>query len=282
MSAYAAPIIVTLLLWWASTGLILYLNGLSRRTFPWSLAGATAGLLLAFWGVYATCGETGAGSAYCGLFCGLTIWGWQIVTYYMGYITGPNHAPCPPDLRGWRRFVEALRTSLHHEVTIVICAVALVALTWGQPNQISLLTFLILWWAHSSAKLNLFFGAPNLSAELLPVDLRYLATYMRRRSMNLFFPIAVTAWTIASAYSAQRAYTAATPFQLVGFTILATLVAIAVAEHWFLVAPLDVNALWSWGVKDDHPAAREGYPAIEQKIERLCPVIDAPHAAGGI
>jgi hypothetical protein len=27
---------------------------------------------------------------------------------------------------------------------------------------------------------------------------------------------------------------------------------LAVAEHWFLVAPLHANALWSWGVKDGH------------------------------
>lgn len=282
MSAYAPPMIATLLLWWASTGLILYLNGLPRRTFPWSLAGATAGLLLAFWGVYVTRGETSGASAYCAFFCGLTIWGWQIVTYYMGFITGPNHAPCPPALRGWPRFVAALRTSLYHELAIVICAFGLVALTWDQPNQIGLSTFLILWWAHTSAKLNLFFGAPNLSAELLPADLRYLATYMRRRPMNLFFPVSVTASTVAAAWSAQRAFAAATPFWLVGDTVLATLVAIAVAEHWFLVAPLQVNALWSWGVKSEPSGDKETCPTIETKIERLCPAIDAPHIAGGI
>jgi putative photosynthetic complex assembly protein 2 len=274
--------IVALLLWWASTGFILYLNGLSRRTFAWSVAGATAGLLLAFWGICGTRAETSGASAYCAFFCGLMIWGWQIITYYMGFITGPNHAPCPPALRGWRRFVEALRTSLYHEVAIVICALALVALTWGQPNQIALWTFLLLWWAHTSAKLNLFFGAPNLGEELLPANLRYLATYKRRRPMNLFFPLSVTASTVAAVWSAQRAFAAATSFELVGYTVLATLVAIAVAEHWFLVAPLHANALWSWGVKTDHAGEKESGPAIEQKIERLCPAIDAPHVAGGI
>lgn len=282
MSAYAPPIIVALLLWWASTGFILYLNGLSRRTFSWSMTGATAALLLAFWGIYVTRAETSAASAYYAFFCGLMIWGWQIITYYMGFITGPNHAPCPPTLRGWRRFVAALRTSLYHEVAIVMCAFALVALTWGQPNQIGLWTFLILWWAHTSAKLNLFFGAPNLSAELLPVNLRYLATYMRRRPMNLFFPLSVTASTAAAVWSAQRALAAASSFELVGFTGLATLVAIAVAEHWFLVAPLNANALWSWGVKNDHSGEKQSAPAIEQKIERLRPTLDAPHVAGGI
>lgn len=250
MSDYAAPIFATLMLWWASTGVILYLDGLSRRTFVWSLIGATGLFLVALWGMSVTRAETSAASAYCAFSCGLMIWAWQLVTYYMGFITGPNHSPCPIHLTGWSRFVAAVGTSLYHELAIIVCAIFLVALTWGQPNQIGLWTFLILWWMHSSAKLNLFFGAPNLSAELLPAHLRYLVTYMRRRPMNLFFPVSVTVSTVATVLIAQKAVAATAPFELVGYTILATLMVLAVAEHWFLVAPLHANALWSWGVKD--------------------------------
>ncbi|CAJ0848820.1 hypothetical protein AMST5_00033 [freshwater sediment metagenome] len=250
MSAYAMPIIVTLLFWWASTGVILYLDGLSRRTFLWSMTGSTALFGVALWGMYAASAQVSASSAYCAFACGLMAWAWQLVSYYMGFITGPNHAPCPPGLGGWPRFVAAVGTSLHHEIAIIICAGALVALTWGKPNQIGPWTFLILWWMHTSAKLNLYFGAPNLSEELLPEQLRYLATYMRRRPMNLFFPASVTVSTVVTVLIAQRALAAATPFDVVGYTILATLMALAVAEHWFLVAPLHANSLWWWGVKD--------------------------------
>jgi putative photosynthetic complex assembly protein 2 len=263
MSAYAAPIFATLLLWWASTGVILYLDGLSRRTFGWSLAGATGLFLVSLWGMSATRAETTAASAYCAFSCGLMAWAWQLVTYYMGFITGPNRAPCPANLRGWGRFVEAVRTSLYHEIAIIVCALALVALTWGQPNQIGLWTFLILWWMHTSAKLNLFFGAPNLSDELLPAHLRYLVTYMRRRPMNLFFPVSVTASTVATVLISQKALAATAPFELVGYTILATLMVLAVAEHWFLVVPLHANALWSWGVKDLEPSETEDRHAAD-------------------
>jgi putative photosynthetic complex assembly protein 2 len=253
MSDYAAPIFATLLLWWASTGVILYLDGLSRRTFVWSLAGATGLFAVALWGMSATSVETSAASAYCAFSCGLMFWAWQLVTYYMGFITGPNRSPCPTGLSGWRRFVAAVRTSLYHEIAIIVCAAAVVALTWGQPNQIGLWTFLILWWMHTSAKLNLYFGAPNLSEELLPQHLRYLVTYMLRRPMNLFFPLSVTASTVVTVLIAQKAGAATNPFELVGYTILATLMVLAVAEHWFLVAPLHANALWSWGVKEIQP-----------------------------
>ncbi|HEY8125521.1 MAG TPA: putative photosynthetic complex assembly protein PuhE [Methylocystis sp.] len=257
MFDYAPPILATLLLWWGSTGVLLYLDGLSRRSFLWSMAGATALFALALWGVVATRGETTASSAYYAFLCGLTAWAWQLVSYYMGFITGPCKTACPPHLQGWARFVEAVRTSLYHEVAIILCAIALVALTRNQPNQIGAWTFLILWWMHTSAKLNLYFGAPNLSEELLPEHLRYLATFMTRKPMNLFFPLSVTASTIVTVLIAQKAVAASTDFELVGFTILATLMALAVAEHWFLVAPLRANALWSWGVKETHPIHEE-------------------------
>ena len=263
MSAYATPIFATLLIWWASTGVILYLDGLSTRTFVWSLAGATALLLVALWGLSSTRGETSVACAYCAFCCGLMAWAWQLVSYYMGFITGPNRSPCPAHLKGWPRFVAAVRTSLYHEIAIILCALALVALSWDQPNRIGLWTYLVLWWMHTSAKLNLFFGAPNLSEALLPAHLRYLVTYMRRRPMNLFFPISVTASTVVTVTIAQQALAATTSFELVGSTILATLMALAVLEHWFLVAPLHANALWSWGVKDATAASDDDRPSVD-------------------
>lgn len=257
MLDYAPPIVATLLVWWASTGAILYLDGLSHRSFAWSMAAATGLFALSLWGLVVTSAETTASSAYYAFLCGITAWAWQLVSYYMGFITGPRKTACPPQLRGWRRFIEAVRTSLYHEIAIILCAIALLALTRDQPNQIGVWTFLILWWMHTSAKLNLYFGAPNLSEELLPEHLRYLATFMTRRPMNLFFPISVTASTIVTVLIAQKAAAATTAFELVGFTILSTLMALAVAEHWFLVAPLRANALWSWGVKDVHATDEE-------------------------
>ena len=49
---------------------------------------------------------------------------------------------------------------------------------------------------HQSAKLNMFFGVPNLGEEMLPEHLRYLASFMTRRPMNMFFPVSVTVSTI--------------------------------------------------------------------------------------
>ena len=116
MAAYGLPVIATLALWWASTGVILYLDGRPVRTFVWSLAGASFLLGLAVLGLARSRGLTTAGAAYEAFSCGLTIWGWQLVTFYMGFVTGPRRHGVSPEVSGWRRFVEAIRASLYHEL----------------------------------------------------------------------------------------------------------------------------------------------------------------------
>ncbi len=42
-------LLYTVFVWWFSTGIILYLNGLPRHTFKWTMSGATAMLLAALY-----------------------------------------------------------------------------------------------------------------------------------------------------------------------------------------------------------------------------------------
>jgi putative photosynthetic complex assembly protein 2 len=126
----------------------------------------------------------------------------------------------------------------------LVGAVVLLAITHGRVNQLGFLTYVTLWWMHESAKLNMFFGAPNLGEEMLPPHLRYLASYMTRRPMNMFFPISVTVSTVVTAAFAARAASATSHFEAIGSSMLGALMALAVLEHWFLVAPLNANALW--------------------------------------
>ena len=247
MTSFGWPVIATLLLWWASTGAILYLDSRPRRTFVWSLVGSSILLGLALVGLARSRGETTLGGAYEAVSCGLAIWGWQLITFYMGFITGPRREALPPKFRGWARFVEGVRASLYHEIAALLGGVALFALTWDQPNTIGAWTYVLLWWMHQSAKLNVFFGVPNLSEEMLPEHLAYLTSFMRRRPMNLFFPISVTASTVIAVLMVQRALAPqASPAEAAGATMLATLMVLAILEHWFLVAPINANAIWNW------------------------------------
>lgn len=275
MSDYGLPILATLALWWGSTGAIFYVDNLPPRTFRYTMAAATVLVAFALWGVAATADDTRPGAVYGAFSYGLICFGWQILSFYTGFVTGPVRKPCPPELRGLTRFVEAVRTSLYHEMFTLVGAVVLLAITHGRANQLGFWTYVTLWWMHESAKLNVFFGVPNLGEEMLPQHLRYLASYMTRRPMNMFFPLSVTISTLVTAAFAARAYSATSHFEAVGFTMLGTLMALAVAEHWFLVAPLNANALWgplSKRVSGESPALLEGeFAALETFADAAAP-----------
>ena len=260
MTDYGLPILVTLALWWGSTGAIVYADNLPPRTFPYTMAAATVLVALALWGLAVTADDTRPSAAYAAISYGLICWGWQIVGFYTGFVTGPQRGACPPELRGLTRFVAAARTGLYHEMLALIGAAVLLAITHGRANQLGFWTYVTLWWMHESAKLNVFFGVPNLGEEMLPPHLRYLASYMTRRPMNMFFPLSVTVSTVVTAALVARAVGATSHFETTGYTMLATLMALAVAEHWFLVAPLNANALWG-------PLTRRGSGELSAILE---------------
>jgi putative photosynthetic complex assembly protein 2 len=254
MAEYGIPALYTVFLWWFSTGVILWLDGLPRGTFRWSMLGATAMLAAGLVGLRASAGDTGAAGAYCAFTCALLAWAWIETSFLTGFLTGPSDAPCPPGATGWRRFRLAAHAILHHELAILAAAAAILAITWDAPNQTGLWTFLALWMLRLSAKLNLFLGVRNLGEALLPPHLRHLASFFARRPMNLLFPVSVTSATAACVLVFQAASGAGE--QATGLILLGVLLALGVLEHWFLVLPLPFERLWAWYLR-----RRAGTPA---------------------
>jgi putative photosynthetic complex assembly protein 2 len=279
---HGLPALYVLLLWWGSTGLILLLDGLPRRTFRWSMLGVTLLALAAAWGLAATSGQATVAGAYIAFTCSLVVWGWHEASFLLGYVTGPRKTPCPAGCAGWRHFGHAAGTVMHHELAIAATAVALVALTWGEPNQVGTWTFMVLWWMRLSAKLNVYFGVPNLSEEFLPDHLAYLKSFFGRKPMNLLFPVSVTAGTVATVLLATAALAPGTPAaEAVGLTLLATLLALAVLEHWFLVLPVPDAALWSWGLSSREAAAERDDTRLHRlPLAAAKPAVAPPAIAG--
>ncbi len=255
---YVAPLLFAIFVWWASTGLILYLDGRPRSTFKWTLLGATVLAVLGFIGLRASSAVTTTASAYCAFLCALLIWAWQEVAFLLGVVTGPRRVPCPADATGWRRTVLAFQTIAHHELALVVLGAGVVAVTWQQPNRTGLWTFAILWAMRQSAKLNVFFGVRNLSEEFLPDHLRYLQTYFRRARMNALFPIvvALSTWLAVRVWQAAMA-PGIDDFTATSLTFAASLLSLAILEHWFLVLPLPSTAMWSWGLRSRTPPVAE-------------------------
>jgi putative photosynthetic complex assembly protein 2 len=248
------PILFALFVWWFSTGAIIYLDGLPRRTFKWSMLGATALFGGALWGLWATADDTTVAGAYAAFAAALLAWGWQEISFYMGYVTGPRKHACAPGCGGWRHFGHALKVSLWHELAVAATFGAILLLTWDGMNAVGLWTYVILWWMHESARLNVFLGVRNLNEHFLPPHLAYLGSFLRKRQMNLLFPVSVTVSTTVCAVLATEAAFAADPFDRAGYTFLATLMGLAILEHWFLILPIPAEAMWNWSMKSRRPA----------------------------
>jgi putative photosynthetic complex assembly protein 2 len=242
------PVGFTLLIWWASTGVILFLNHLPGSTYRWSMLGATALLLVALLGVTVTRYDTSPVGAILAFTQGIIVWAWLEMSYFMGFVTGPRKSPCPDGCSGLRRFWLAIGTSLYHELGVVAFGLLLFALTWQTPNPFAAWSFVVLWLMRWSAKLNLFLGVPNINDEWIPGHLRHLSSYIRRRSMNLLFPVSVSLATAVVALIGVAAFQAPDAFSRTGLVLVASLLALAVLEHWFLVLPVHDSALWAWAI----------------------------------
>lgn len=249
MGDVLAPVLFGVALWWSTTAVAIHVNGLPRHTFGWSMAATTLLLVGSLGLMYWLRDVTTPASAYAAFAAGLVYWAWQDVSFYLGIVTGWRKQRCPDGCSGWAHFRHALEVSAFHEIAILVAAGVIFGLLLGAPNEIALWTFVILWWMHQSAKLNVFLGVSNLNVEFLPEHLRYLEGFFRKRPMNLLFPVSITVSTVATALLIMKA--AASPagsFDAIGYTLLATLMALAVLEHWFLVVPLPAEKLWQWAI----------------------------------
>ena len=194
--------------------------------------------------------------------CTILLWGAQEIAFLAGWLTGPRPQPCPAGATGGTRLGLALQAILYHEFALLACGAAVVVLTWGSPNQVGLWTFAALWVLRQSAKINLFLGVPVTNDELMPDAVQFLKTFFARGPVSAFFPVSVTLSTAVLVIMIQRIVEVAiTPFDIVGLTLVSTLFALGVVEHWFMLLPLPAITLWGWGM-------RSGFPPEDTTMEQ--------------
>jgi putative photosynthetic complex assembly protein 2 len=250
MASYIIPPIYAAFVWWFSTGCVLLLVGRSRGLDLVRLVTAAAQTATALVGLLLTANDTGVVAAYMAFTSTILIWAAQEIAFLAGWVTGPRPRPCPAGAKRWSRLAPALQAILYHELALVLCGSVVAALTWKGSNQIALWTFAALWVLRQSAKINLFLGVPVTNDELMPDAVRFLKTYFVRKPVGAFFPVSVTLATATLVIMIQRiAEVAVTPFEVTGLTLVSTLFALGVVEHWFMLLPLPAMTLWGWGVR---------------------------------
>ncbi|MEM0977427.1 MAG: putative photosynthetic complex assembly protein PuhE [Pseudomonadota bacterium] len=237
-------------IWWFSTGAILYVVQVADRGGDFAHLNVTIAtapfLLIAIYGSVSANQVLDILSVYLAFMSAIIIWGWFELAFLCGVITGPKPEPCPPTATGFERFLRGWGAVAYSEMCLLSIAVLLIFVTQDAPNKFGMWTFMILLLARVSAKLNLYMGVPHINTEFLPRPVRHLASHFKTAKMNWLFPVSITALAGTLALWVERVPNAATEAAQVGYTLLATLTALALFEHWMMVLRVPDAKLWQW------------------------------------
>lgn len=242
-----APL-MALVVWWFGTGVVMLLDRLPRETFRFTLFAATLLAGAALVCIARSAHDTASAGAYAAFVCAVVVWGWHELTFLSGWLTGPRKSECSAPLHWPTRFVESVHTILWHEMGIIGTLVLIWALTRDGGNPVALWTFALLWSMRLSAKLNLFLGVRNHGEAFLPAHLAYLPSYFRHRRVNALLPLVVLAGTGVTVALVLRALELPAGTRS-GHLLVASLLALAVAEHLLMVLPLQATWLWRWAMR---------------------------------
>ncbi|MEM8797593.1 MAG: putative photosynthetic complex assembly protein PuhE [Pseudomonadota bacterium] len=247
VTTYVVPALFAVGVWWFATGYILWLG---RKPANSHVAGMITATVLALGGfavLSLTANSKDTVAAYAAFTAAIAIWGWHELSFVYGFVTGPRRAPCPEGARGMQRFSLAFQTMLYHELAILVGGLLIFAMSLLGDNQVGLITYLILWAMRISAKLNLYFGVPNMAVEMMPLRLSYLASYFNTVRISAFFPVSVTLATLVltgAIYAIATGMTESGPVTTTAAVLCTTLLALAVFEHWVLILPFNEMKLW--------------------------------------
>ncbi|MEL6541134.1 MAG: putative photosynthetic complex assembly protein PuhE [Pseudomonadota bacterium] len=249
-NGHIVPFIVTIAIWFVATGLVAWADNRDAKTFPRSILiggiGGITGLIV----ILVASQSVSVLAVYAAFVGALMVWGWHEIGFLTGAAAGPRREPASPGLTGARRFAEATATVIHHEVVLALTALLLISLSWNAVNQIGATVFVLLFGLRLSAKINMFVGVPNSTAEMLPPHLDYLKTYFGQNRMTWLLGASIFAIAAAAAWFGSLALQADLgSAEMVGASLLTTLCLLGALEHAFLALPFRDGMLWGWAFR---------------------------------
>lgn len=231
-----------LAVWWSATQAILWLV----RGVPKPAANAVALVLAIVSALLAAMAahEATVHAAFVGFTAGIGLWAAFEISFLTGALLGIDEPARSSRL--WDRAVSAFKGIVWHEAGLIGTLVLLLLASYGEPNPAAAATFGALWIMRASAKLNLFLGVRNLCTEFLPETVVHLSRHFRVAPMNGLLPFSVLFGTLAAAFLLREGLDpAALGYEAIAATLIATLVALGVLEHWLMVTPLSALAIFS-------------------------------------
>ncbi|MEL6665047.1 MAG: putative photosynthetic complex assembly protein PuhE [Pseudomonadota bacterium] len=253
-----APVAIAVLVWWSSTGLLIWLvrrGSIVRRNAAMVLIIAAIGATFC---IIPVRNEASSAGAYSGFAIGLTVWAWHEAMFLFGFVTGPTRTSSPVGLKGWSRFWASTQVVLYHELAIAAHGALIIWLSAGYANTAAAMTFVLLWGMRLSAKLLIFMGAKNASDAFLPEHLKYLASYFNTARTTPFFPLFLASTGLVAIWLLQQGTTAPPgTFEAVSFLLIGTLALLAAFEHLALILPLQDQRLWAWALRKNTSAEQQ-------------------------
>ena len=244
----ALPFMVVVVLWFVSTGLVALINHRLRQSFGRALgiAGICAALGLSL--LVLTSQSDAVWATYVSFVGGLLIWSWHEISFLTGAVAGSHRDACPPEAKGWQRFSLATMALIHHEIALAMTAGLLLSLGAVTANPTGAYTFALLLIFRLSSKLNIYWGVPNMSDELLPLHLAYLKSYFGPKRLAPMLVISIVMIAGLGGYFALAATAATQANESVQASLLCCLCLLAALEHLFLAIPFRDSALWGWAL----------------------------------
>lgn len=251
----AAPALFALLCWWFGTGAILWLVRRPPAAFRRSLVLFSGLLAISLWTTQLSMQAQTVANAYLGFASVIVMWAWHELAFLTGWLTGPRRVPLAPGAQGWERFRQSTGVVIWHELALLLNFGVLLAMQQDQPSHVALCTFAVLWCMRFSAKLNLFFGVPEVGEQYLPRHLAYLGSYFRKGRLSAFFYFSVAAsmgvwaWIVWEVVSGRVVVST-------GWVLLASLLGLAIVEHLIMAFPMPMQKLWGWAMSRGTTAGR--------------------------
>ncbi len=261
---HIVPFIVTVMIWFVATGLVAWADNRDRATFPKSMMLGGIGGIVGLIVILLASQSVAVIAVYAAFVGALLVWAWHEIGFLTGAATGPRRVPATPGVQGIERFTQASATVIHHEIALALTALLLISLSWNLPNQIGATVFVMLFGLRLSAKINMFIGVPNSTAEMLPPHLAYLKSYFGPNRMTALLAVSTIAILAMAGWFASLAMAAPIgSAEMVGASLLTTLSLLGVLEHMFLALPFRDGMLWGWAFRRPATSA----PATVRKFD---------------
>ena len=237
--------------WWFLTGILLFIVKKVDQVNPKAhkiVAISLSPILLFGCAIYWTSlSKSNLEAIYWSFFGSLSIWAWFELAFLLGLMNGPNKEYYKKSSSKKDRFYQAWSAIAYSELILFTSLLVMTFLSFGAENKVGLWTYGILYCARVCAKLNLFLGVPNINSDFLPIPVKHLSSYFKVGNTSWFFPISITLISFCLFFWVDRICAPGiNNTAVVGYTLLASLTALALVEHWFMVVSVKDAELWRW------------------------------------